>query len=108
MSGMHKFSLKTLFIATTTLALFCAVTWPAGASHTMQTEIYSTLTSDTIKPKQKNKLTTKVRDTARKNNSSPFIQTDTTVSTLVNSVDTTRKLFSKTFILSAFLFLVYK
>ncbi len=53
MIGVHKFSLKNIFISLLSLATFCVVTWQSKASSITKLEIYSTLTTDTIKPLKK-------------------------------------------------------
>jgi len=70
MKGLHKFSLKRLFIATATLALFCALTPGAAANDIKGGFIYSTLTSDTIKPKLRKSPNAKLVDTLQKSNDS--------------------------------------
>ncbi len=66
MKGFYKFSLKRFLIATTALALFCALTWPAAARYAIKKEIYSALTQDTTKPKPKLKAGNKLINTERK------------------------------------------
>ena len=56
MMGVHKFSLKTFFIATAIITLFCALTPSLSASGIGEREIYTTLTQDTIKPRKKANL----------------------------------------------------
>ncbi|HVE60209.1 MAG TPA: putative LPS assembly protein LptD, partial [Chitinophagaceae bacterium] len=53
MIGVHKFSLKNFFFLLLTLASFSLVTWHSKAADITKFEIYSTLTSDTIKPIKK-------------------------------------------------------
>jgi len=50
MIGVHKFSLKNIFSSLLSLSTFCIVTWQSKASDITNFEIYSTLTTDTIKP----------------------------------------------------------
>ncbi len=56
MTGLHKFSLKKYLLAFTAFAFFCAITWKSQARHIVLPEIYSTLTTDTSKPLQKDTL----------------------------------------------------
>jgi len=48
MTGLRKNRLKTIFIAFLLLTLNTAITWRSEARHISNSEIYSTLTSDTI------------------------------------------------------------
>lgn len=71
MSGVHKFSLKRFFLATTTVVMFGMVTWKAGAIRINPSEIYTGLTTDTIKPKPKLKLDS--RSVPQKKNDNPAV-----------------------------------
>ncbi len=48
----NKFSLKTIFIATAIVSLFCVVTLPLRASNIIYRGIYTSLTSDTLPTKR--------------------------------------------------------
>src|SRR5689334_17141271 len=53
MTGLHKFSLKKLCFPFVATAFCIAITWKSKASHTHRSEIYSTLTTDTIPASKK-------------------------------------------------------
>lgn len=67
MMGPHKFSLKRLFFILLSLAFFCALTWSGKASGIEWGEIYSSLTTDTIKRPLKDTVPAPIRDTTRPN-----------------------------------------
>jgi LPS-assembly protein len=62
MHGPHKSNLKRLFIIILSSVLFCALTRPADAGNITKALIYSSLTSDTSKPKLKKKFLQKTTE----------------------------------------------
>ncbi len=75
MSGLHKFRPKYFCFVLATLAFSIAITWRSEAQHIVSSEIYSTLTTDTVPLPKKNRLvplpkkdsgTTSPKDSANK------------------------------------------
>ena len=94
MMALHKFSLKRFFTVACTFALFCAITWKSNANSTYVTNIYSTLTSDTVPPTKNKKpvplkkvktdsLINSIGDTSQTIDTIPGTTRDTTI----NNVD---------------------
>jgi hypothetical protein len=50
MIRLHKFSLKTIFFTSISLAIFCAITHKTNASTIKHPQFHSILTTDTVKP----------------------------------------------------------
>jgi hypothetical protein len=69
MTGLHKNSLKTISSTFVTLTFCIVVTWNSEARHIRTSEIYSTLTSDTIPPRTKPVVT--ADSTARRDYRNP-------------------------------------
>src|SRR5689334_2699378 len=51
MTGLHKFRPKKHLHVIMAIAVVCAVTWKSNARRTIASEIYSSLTRDTSKPR---------------------------------------------------------
>ncbi len=66
MMRLHKFRSKKHLLALMAIALLCVVTWRGEARHASALNIYSTLTTDTVKPRQKDSVTALVKDTISK------------------------------------------
>ena len=79
MIGVHKFSLNNIFISLLSLATFCVVTWQSKASNIVTFEIYSTLTSDTIKPGKKIEAKDTIPATTRLQNTIPVLSKQDTI-----------------------------
>jgi lipopolysaccharide export system protein LptA len=86
MMGSHKFSLKRLFFILLSLAIFCVLTWSSKASGIEWGEIYSTLTSDTIKKPVKDTVPTPRRDTVTVNQDN-LNHPSPRITTLKNPID---------------------
>src|SRR5687768_10081649 len=56
MTGLRQIRLSKHLIALTALAVLCAITWKSSARNTFVPEIYSTLTTDTIRPVKKDSI----------------------------------------------------
>jgi len=79
MTGLHKNRLKTIFIAFVIIILNTAITSEIGARHINSSEIYSTLTPDTIPVKKKDSILISRSDSTIINNNTTIVARDTTV-----------------------------
>src|SRR5438128_10487031 len=91
MTELHKFSLKKRCFLLIAIAICIAITWKSEARRALPTEIYSTLTSDTIPVPKKDSLprripgndkrpsdtTRPLRDSSGLNDSIPAQRVDT-------------------------------
>ena len=92
MSGLHKFRRKNFCLALGALAFSIVITWKTEARRTSASEIYSTLTTDTIPRPVKNRISPllqKASDTIPSKDSIPLNVTRDSTNRAADSLNRT-------------------